>query len=83
MIGLLYRWKTNNPRWRASLREMARHLPPSGAVLKVIDVGSGNSALQLLEYRPDLRILGVDFSAGTPAIARRAGTRYGDCLTWA
>jgi trans-aconitate methyltransferase len=33
--------------------------------------GPGNSARQLLEFRPDLRITGLDFSAGVLRLARR------------
>jgi ubiquinone/menaquinone biosynthesis C-methylase UbiE len=72
-VGLLYPWLTNIPLWRESLREMARHFPPSAAQLKVLDVGCGpgNSARQLLDFRPDLRIVGLDFSMGMLRLARR------------
>jgi ubiquinone/menaquinone biosynthesis C-methylase UbiE len=76
-IGLPYLWTTNNPLWRDSLREVARHFPPGGAELKVLDLGCGpgNSALQLLEYRQDLRVLGVDFSIGILRFAQRASLK--------
>ena len=71
--GLFYGWLTSNPLWRDSLREMARHLPPSAAELKVLDAGCGpgKSARQLLDLRPDLRITGLDFSAGMLRLARK------------
>lgn len=83
-IGLLYRWITDNPLWHDSIREMSRHLPPGGATLNVIDAGCGpgNSARQPLEYRPDLRILGLDFSASMLGLAGRAGPRHADCVAW-
>src|SRR5258708_15114789 len=70
---------------RDGLREMSRHLPPGGAELRVLDAGcgAGTSALQLLDFRPDLRILGVDFSARMLRVARRVGARYQDCVAWA
>src|SRR5258705_13909184 len=76
-IRLPYLWMTDNPLWRDSLREMARHFPPGGAELKILDLGCGpgNSALQLLEYRPDLRILGIDFSIGILRFAQRASLK--------
>jgi len=69
-----YRWLNNTPLWRNSLSEMTRHFPPSGADLRVVDVGCGpgNSALHFLERRPDLRVIGLDFSAGMMQIARQA-----------
>ena len=67
----LYDWLTANDRWRDSIREIARHLPPSGATLRLIDVGAGpaNSARALLSLRPDLRIAAIDVS---PGMVRRA-----------
>jgi len=86
-IGLFRRWIANSQRdkWRDVLREMSRHLPPGSAELKVLDVGAGpgDSTLQLLEFRLDLCILSVDFSARTLRLARRAGTYYQDCVAWA
>lgn len=69
-----YRWLTNTPLWQDSLYEMARHFPPSAADLRVLDVGCGpgNSALHFLERRSDLRIVGLDFSAGMLQIARQS-----------
>lgn len=66
-----YEWLVHNDLWRASVREMARHLPPSGAALRVIDVGCGsaNSARFLAQLRPDVQALGVDAS---PVMLRRA-----------
>lgn len=68
-----YRWLTDNPVWRGSLRELARHLPPGGPALRVLDVGCGhgNSACELLAHRPDLRIIGLDFSPVMLNAARR------------
>jgi ubiquinone/menaquinone biosynthesis C-methylase UbiE len=56
---------------------MSRHFPPSGAELKVLDVGCGpgNSALQLLTFRPDLRIIGVDFAANILKDAQTAARK--------
>jgi hypothetical protein len=48
--------------WRESLREMARHFPPSGAELRLLSfIGNEKFAAQLLELRPDLSITLVDF----------------------
>jgi SAM-dependent methyltransferase len=41
------------------LHEMSRHLPPSASELTVLDLG-GNAAVQLLEARPDLRVITLD-----------------------
>src|SRR5258706_271065 len=70
-MAWLYVWLTNNALWRSSVQEMARHFPPGAAELRVLDVGCGpgNSALQLLEYRPDLKIVGLD---SVPAMLKRA-----------
>jgi SAM-dependent methyltransferase len=69
----LYDRLTDNRMWRASLREMARHLPPSGSVLRVLDAGCGpaNSARTLAELRPDAHIVGLDASRGMLRRARR------------
>jgi ubiquinone/menaquinone biosynthesis C-methylase UbiE len=71
-VGLLYSWLTNVPLWHESLREMARHFPPGAAELKVLYVGfgPGNLVRQLLDFRPDLRIVGLDFSIGMLRRAR-------------
>lgn len=73
-VARIYRWLTNNPMWISSLREMVRHLPPSAAELQLLDVGCGhgNSAQQFVNYRPDLRILGLDFSLNMLRMAHRA-----------
>ncbi|GAB4545836.1 MAG: hypothetical protein OHK0023_04740 [Anaerolineae bacterium] len=42
------------PAWREMLREASRHLPPSGATLRLLDLSLGDSALSLLTLRPDL-----------------------------
>ncbi len=70
---LLYRWITDSQVWRDSLREMGRHLPPSAARLTVLelDSGSGNGVLPLLDSRPDLRIVGLDFSTAMPRLSLR------------
>src|SRR5215213_5782045 len=70
-LAWLYVWLTNNALWRSSIQEMARHFPPSAAELRVLDAGCGpgNSALQLLEYRPDLKIVGLD---SVPVMLKRA-----------
>ena len=82
-VGLPHRWLTNNPLWRSSVREMARHFPPGGATLTVLDLncGPGNLAFQLLDYRPDLRVLSLDFSAKRLRIARQSD--HSDCTAWA
>lgn len=57
---------TANRLWRESVHEMARHFPPSGATLRLLDIGCGpaNSALELLRLRPDVCIIGLDRSRG-------------------
>lgn len=69
-----YEWLVNNPFWRASVKEIARHLPPSGAELRLLDVGCGpaNSALTLVSLRLDVRVIGVDGSTAMIARARVA-----------
>lgn len=42
------------PAWREMLREASRHLPPSGAALRLLDLSMGDSALSLLTLRADL-----------------------------
>jgi ubiquinone/menaquinone biosynthesis C-methylase UbiE len=66
-----YEWLVTNDLWRESVREMARHLPPSGAVLRLLDVGCGpaNSARRLIALRPDIHITALDAS---PVMMRRA-----------
>src|SRR5579864_5936911 len=48
--------------FQANIRELARHLPPSGATLRLIDVecGTASVARELLMLRPDLRLVGLD-----------------------
>jgi ubiquinone/menaquinone biosynthesis C-methylase UbiE len=72
-VELLYSWLTTIPLWHGSLREMVRHFPPSAAQLKVLNVGCGPGRLarQLLDFRPDLHIVGLDFSMGMLRRARR------------
>lgn len=86
-IAPVYRWLTNNPLWRDSLREVARHFPPSSGELLLPDVGCGpgNSALQFLHLRSDLRIIGIDFSGEMVRLAQRTASRLSDGvdrLTW-
>ncbi len=73
VVAPFYSCLTANKLWRASIREMARHLPPSGAALRLLDVGCGpgNSTIELLRLRPDLRITGLDRSIGMLHQARR------------
>lgn len=73
IVAPIYRWLTNNPLWRSSIKELARHLPPSAATLRLLDVGCGhgNSAYEMLALRPDLRVIGVDFSISMLKMARR------------
>jgi ubiquinone/menaquinone biosynthesis C-methylase UbiE len=74
-MGPIYDALTANPLWRDSLREMARHFPPSGAALRLLDIGCGpgNSAVLLHELRPDTEIIGLDFAASILQIAQRRG----------
>lgn len=68
-----YEWLVNNGFWRESVREMARHLPPSSSTLRVLDVGCGpgNSALTLASLRADVQVLGLDGSVVMINRARR------------
>ena len=52
---------------QAEARELARHLPPSDATLRLIDVecGPGNTARALLALRPDVQLVGLDISLDT------------------
>lgn len=59
-----YEWLVTNEFWRESVREMARHLPPSGSTLRILDAGCGpgNSALTLANLRKDAQIIALDAS---------------------
>jgi ubiquinone/menaquinone biosynthesis C-methylase UbiE len=66
---------------------VARHFPPSSGELLLLDVGCGpgNSALQFLDLRSDLRIIGIDFSGEMLRLAQRMASRLSDGvdrLTW-
>ena len=73
LFAPIYDWLTANRLWHESLHEMARHLPPSGPTLRLVDVGGGpaNSACALYRLRPDLSIAAVDISIGMLRAARR------------
>ncbi len=73
LLAPIYDWLTANRLWHESLHEMARHLPPSGPTLRLVDVGGGpaNSACALYQLRPDLSIAAVDISVGMLRAARR------------
>jgi ubiquinone/menaquinone biosynthesis C-methylase UbiE len=73
-----YEWLVSNAFWRESVREMARHLPPSGSTLRVLDVGCGpgNSALTLASLRADVQVLGLDGSTAMISRARRAIAKH-------
>jgi SAM-dependent methyltransferase len=72
-----YAWMTWQPVWRAHCADMAEHFPPppskGGMRLCVLDIGIGPgvSGIGLLDRRPDLRVIGADFSAGMLKHARR------------
>jgi len=78
----VYEWLVRSELWGESVREIARHLPPSGARLRVLDVGCGpaNSAITLANLRADVTILGLDRSRvmlprAVKAIARGGKTQ--------
>jgi SAM-dependent methyltransferase len=77
-----YAWMTWQPVWRAHCAGMADFFPPpptptseggAGERLCVLDIGIGPgvSGIGLLDRRPDLRVIGADFSAGMLRHARR------------
>jgi len=84
LLGGLYRWLTDNPRWRDSLREAARHFPPSGGALTLLDVGCGhgNSTREFATLHPDLRAFGLDFSPAMLRLARRDSSPADARITW-
>lgn len=83
-VAPIYRWLTNNPMWKASLQEMARHFPPSAAELTLLDLGCGhgNSARMFLSLRQDLRVIGLDFSAAMLRMALRMGRGKAERAAW-
>jgi release factor glutamine methyltransferase len=58
------------------LVEVGLTLPPGSSVVDV-GTGSGAVALALKDERPDLRVLGVDVSAGAVSVARANASRLG------
>jgi ubiquinone/menaquinone biosynthesis C-methylase UbiE len=79
LFAPLYDRLTANHLWRDSIREMARHLPPSGPTLRLLDLGGGpaNSARALSALRPDLAIAALDISPGMICTARAKINRAG------
>jgi ubiquinone/menaquinone biosynthesis C-methylase UbiE len=77
-VAPFYEWLVRSPFWRESVREIARHLPPGGSTLRVIDVGCGpgNSALTLASLRADVQIIGLDGSIAMTHRAQRAILRH-------
>lgn len=73
LVAPIYRWLTNNPMWVGSLSETARHLPPSGGRLRLLDIGCGhgNSSREFIRLRPDVDVTGLDFSIPMLRMARR------------
>lgn len=84
LLGGLYRWLTDNPRWRDSLREASRHFPPSGGALTLLDVGCGhgNSTREFATLRPDIRAFGLDFSPTMLRLAGREPSAADARITW-
>lgn len=72
-VSPIYRWLTNNPMWIGSLSEAMRHFPPSGARLRLLDIGCGhgNSSRHFVNVRPEIDVIGLDFSVGMLNMARR------------
>lgn len=68
-----YHWMTHHRLWRENMREVAKHLPPSGAQLTLLDVGcgSGQSMHDLKQIRPDIFPIGLDSAHGMIALARQ------------
>ena len=58
-----------DPRWRRFL--VSRIDPPRGGSVLDVATGTGAVAAELLRRRPDLRVVGIDQSAGMLAEARR------------
>ena len=58
----IYAVLTNHHIWNTQIQEMAKHLPPSLADLRLLDVGCGpgNTIRELLVRRPDIRPIGLD-----------------------
>ncbi|MEP7287824.1 MAG: methyltransferase domain-containing protein [Chloroflexota bacterium] len=85
-MNILNQWLMQDPVGRHSLHEMSRHFPPGGADLRVLDLSSGsnNVALQLLDFRPDLRIIGVGLAVRRLRVARQASLKAAktDRLDW-
>ena len=70
-----YGWQTWQPTWRAHCAEMADHFPPTlpGAPpLRVLDlgIGPGISGIGILDRRPEVTVIGLDFSRTMLRLAR-------------
>lgn len=80
-----YGWQTWQPTWRAHCAEMAAHFQPAvpgGPPLQVLDlgIGPGISGIGILDRRPDVRVVGLDFARMMLRLARgylrRAGMSF-------
>lgn len=67
-----YHWLTHHRLWQDNAREVAKQLPPSGAQLKLLDIGCGpgQTLHDLLELRPDIFPIGLDSASGMIRLAR-------------
>ena len=62
-----YGWQTWQPTWRAHCADMADHFPaavPGAPPLRVLDlgIGPGISGIGILDRRPEVVVVGLDFS---------------------
>lgn len=64
------------------LVEAAIELLPEGVRVADVGTGSGAIALALADERPDLRVVGIDASAGALQVARANGERLGLRVEW-
>ena len=69
-----YAWMTWQKTWRTHCADMADHFQPqtAGQTLQVLDlgIGPGVSGISILDRRPDVRVVGLDFSSGMLRRAR-------------
>lgn len=68
-----YTWMSDHALWREALPDIARHLPPSAAGLRLLDVGCGAGVTlrNLYALRPELLGLGLDAAPGMLQLARK------------